>query len=96
VETTWLGYPLVIAEDAGFERADLQVHLDGNGIDTRTIWTGNVTRQPMLRDVPVRTPPGGLPNADAVMARGVLLPLSHALDDATLDFVFETLDAFLA
>jgi CDP-6-deoxy-D-xylo-4-hexulose-3-dehydrase len=96
VETTWLGYPLVIAEDAGFERADLQVHLDGNGIDTRTIWTGNVTRQPMLKDVPVRTPPGGLPNADAVMARGVLLPLSHALDDATLDFVFETLDAFLA
>ena len=95
VETAWLGYPLLIAEDAGFVRADLQAHLDGNGIDTRTIWTGNVTRQPMLRGVPVVVPADGLPNADAVMERGVLLPLSHALDDATLDFVLEVVGDFL-
>ena len=60
--------------DAGFERADLQQFLDGRGIDTRTIWTGNVTRQPMLGGVEVRLPPGGLPESDAVMDRGVLLP----------------------
>jgi CDP-6-deoxy-D-xylo-4-hexulose-3-dehydrase len=96
VETAWLGYPLLIAEDAGFVRADLQAHLDGNGIDTRTIWTGNVTRQPMLRGIEVVTPPEGLPNADAVTERGVLLPLSHALDDATLDVVLDVLADFLA
>jgi CDP-6-deoxy-D-xylo-4-hexulose-3-dehydrase len=96
VETAWLGYPLLIAADAGFERADLQVHLDGNGIDTRTIWTGNVTRQPMLRDVPVVVPAAGLPHSDAVMERGVLLPLSHALDDAAVDFVLDVVEAFLA
>ena len=49
LETAWLGYPLVITEDAGFGRPDLQRFLDGRGIDTRTIWTGNVARQPMLR-----------------------------------------------
>ena len=77
----------MIDPDAGFERADLQAFLDGRGIDTRTIWTGNVTRQPMLGGVELRVPPDGLPNADAVMERGVLLPLSHAIDDDTLDFV---------
>jgi CDP-4-dehydro-6-deoxyglucose reductase, E1 len=41
-------------------------------------------------------PDDGLPNADVVMERGVLLPLSHAIDDETLDFVFEQVDAFLA
>ena len=87
LETAWLGYPLMIEPDAGFERADLQEFLDGRGIDTRTIWTGNVTRQPMLGGVEVRVPPDGLPNADAVMERGVLLPLSHAIDDDTLDVV---------
>ncbi len=96
LETAWLGYPLLIAADAGFDRPDLQQFLDERGIDTRTIWTGNVTRQPMLRGQRVVLPDGGLPNADLVMERGVLLPLSHAIDDATLDFVFETLDAFLA
>ncbi len=96
LETAWLGYPLVIKADAGFARPDVQRFLDGRGIDTRTIWTGNVARQPMLRGVEVRTPADGLPNADEVMRRGVLLPLSHAIDDETLDFVLATLDEMLA
>ncbi len=95
LETAWLGYPLMIATDAGFERADLQEYLDGRGIDTRTIWTGNVTRQPMLGGVEVRVPSDGLPHADAVMERGVLLPLSHAFGDETLDVVTATVEEFL-
>ena len=96
LETAWLGYPLMIDPGAGFERADLQQFLDGRGIDTRTIWTGNVTRQPMLGGVEVRVPVDGLPHADAVMEHGVLLPLSHAIDDATLDFVIAQVGEFLA
>jgi CDP-6-deoxy-D-xylo-4-hexulose-3-dehydrase len=96
LETAWLGYPLLIQDDAGFERPDLQLYLDARGIDTRTIWTGNVARQPMLRGRPVVVAEGGLPNADRIMESGVLLPLSHAIDDATLDFVLATLDEFLA
>ncbi len=95
LETAWLGYPLVITEEAGFERPDLQLFLDAHGIDTRTIWTGNVARQPMLRGRSVVLPGDGLPNADIIMERGVLLPLSHAIDDATLDFVFATAAEFL-
>jgi CDP-6-deoxy-D-xylo-4-hexulose-3-dehydrase len=95
LETAWLGYPLMIRPAAGFVRADLQRFLDDHGIDTRTIWTGNVTRQPMLRGVEVRVPSDGLPVADDVMARGVLLPLSHAIDDETLDYVTDTVTQFL-
>ena len=95
LETAWLGYPFLIAEDAGFARPALQQHLDAHGIDTRTVWTGNAARQPMLRGRPLRLPPDGLPNADAVMARGVLLPLSHAISDESLDHVLATLDGFL-
>jgi CDP-6-deoxy-D-xylo-4-hexulose-3-dehydrase len=96
LQTAWLGYPLIISETAGFQRPDLQLFLDGRGIDTRTIWTGNVARQPMLRERTVVLPPDGLPQADVVMERGVLLPLSHAIDDATLDYVLTTLAEFLA
>lgn len=96
LETAWLGYPLMIEPAAGFVRGDLQRFLDDKGIDTRTIWTGNVTRQPMLEGVDVRVPRGGLPVADDVMARGVLLPLSHALDDDTLDYVTGTVTDFLS
>src|SRR5206468_6189217 len=94
LETAWLGYPLMIEPGAGFQRADLQEFLDGRGIDTRTIWTGNVTRQPMLGGVQTRVPADGLPNADAVMERGVLLPLSHAFADDTLDVITTTVTEF--
>jgi CDP-6-deoxy-D-xylo-4-hexulose-3-dehydrase len=96
LETAWLGYPLMIRPDAGFVRADMQRHLDDLGIDTRTIWTGNATRQPMLRGVDVRQPPDGLPVCDEVMARGVMLPLSHAIDDDTLDYVTDQVANFLS
>jgi CDP-6-deoxy-D-xylo-4-hexulose-3-dehydrase len=85
----------MLQPDAGFVRAELQEFLDSRGIDTRTIWTGNVTRQPMLGGIEVRVPPDGLPHADAVMERGVLLPLSHAIDDDTLDFVLAQVQEFL-
>ena len=96
LETAWLGYPLLIRDDAGFDRPELQAFLDARGIDTRTIWTGNVARQPMLRDRRLVLPDDGLPRADEVMARGVLLPLSHAIDEATFAFVLETVEEFLA
>jgi CDP-6-deoxy-D-xylo-4-hexulose-3-dehydrase len=96
LETAWLGYPLVITEHAGFGRPEFQRFLDARGIETRTIWTGNVARQPMLRGRRLRQPADGLPNADVVMARGVLLPLSHAIDDPTLEYVLAQLEEFLA
>ncbi len=95
VDTAWLGYPLTIRPDAGFVRAELQAHLDGVGIDTRTIWTGNVTRQPMLTGRRLRLPDGGVPRTDEVMERGVLLPLSHALDDDTVGYITEQVAEFL-
>jgi CDP-6-deoxy-D-xylo-4-hexulose-3-dehydrase len=95
VETAWLCYPLTIRPDAGFERAALQEHLDGNEVDTRTVWTGNATRQPFMRGVDFVQPDDGLPNADAIMERGFILPLNHALHDEHIQLVIDTLDAFL-
>jgi CDP-6-deoxy-D-xylo-4-hexulose-3-dehydrase len=95
LETAWLCYPITIRPDAGFERAELQQFLDEGGVDTRTVWTGNVTRQPMMRGVQHRTPPGGLPCADRIMAGGMILPCSHALDDEDVGYVLAQLQSFL-
>jgi CDP-6-deoxy-D-xylo-4-hexulose-3-dehydrase len=69
--------------------------LDEHDVDTRTIWTGNVTRQPMLRGVEWRAAGDGLPNADAVMERGFLLPCNHGMGDQDVSFVLDQLEAFL-
>lgn len=95
LETAWLCYGLLVADGAGFERPDLQEHLESANIDTRTIWSGNITRHPMMDGVRYRVPEDGLPNADRVMRQGMLLPCSHGLTDAELDYVCEQLGTFL-
>jgi len=95
LETAWLCYPVCIREDAGFVRAQLQEYIDAHGVDTRTVWTGNATRQPMLKGVKYRQPEQGLPNADIVMERGVVFPMNHSLDDDDIGFVTEQIEGFL-
>lgn len=95
LETAWLSYCLQVHPDAGFSRADLQAGLSTRGVDTRTVWTGNAARQPMMKGVSFRQPEGGLPNADAVMQYGVLLSCSHALDDDDVAFVCSRIEDFL-
>jgi len=95
LNTAWLCYPVTVRADAGFTRSDMQQYLDDHGVDTRTVWTGNAVRQPMMKGVDFRTPPGGLPNADRVMEGGMILPCSHALTDEGVDYVIEQVAEFL-
>ena len=94
-DTAWLCYPVTIRPDSGFERADLQSFLDTKEIDTRTVWTGNAARQPMLRKVTIRVPDEGLPNADEIMRSGFVLPCNHGMDDGHIRYVIDCLDEFL-
>jgi CDP-6-deoxy-D-xylo-4-hexulose-3-dehydrase len=95
VETGWHMFPIIINPDSGIVRAEMQQWMERNGIDTRMVWTGNVTRQPMLRGKEFRVPEWGLPNSDRVMEWGLILPNNHSLDDDDCDYIGETLEAFL-
>lgn len=95
LDTAWLSYVFLVHPDAGFGRSDLQQFLERHGIDTRTVWTGNATRQPMMHGRRFRQPAGGLPNADAVMERGMLVPMGHALGDDDVRYVCDHIEAFL-
>ncbi len=94
--TAWLGYPFIVRPESGMARSDLQGSLEGKGVDTRMVWTGNVTRQPMMRGVTHRAAPGGYPNADRVMEHTLLLPCNHALEDEDIDFVCGAISEVLA
>jgi CDP-6-deoxy-D-xylo-4-hexulose-3-dehydrase len=96
VDTGWHMFPVMIKPESGVRRAEFQHHMESNGIDTRMVWTGNVTRQPAFRAIEHRVAPGGLPNADRVMETGLILPLNHAIDDDGIALICETADAFIA
>jgi CDP-6-deoxy-D-xylo-4-hexulose-3-dehydrase len=96
LETAWHLFPIQIRRESGVRRGELQQWMESHGVDTRMVWSGNILRQPGFREISHRAPPDGLPNADLVMETGLILPCNHGMDDADVDYVCETLDAFLA
>jgi CDP-6-deoxy-D-xylo-4-hexulose-3-dehydrase len=96
VETTWQVFVATVDPAAGFGRAEVQDFMYRRDIETRTVWTGNIVRQPMLRNTKFRTPAAGLPHADAIFERGIAFPCNQGISDAAMDYVAEAVDAFVA
>jgi len=95
LETAWHMFPVLVRPESGVRRGELQHHMEGHGVDTRMVWTGNALRQPAFKGIAHRAPAGGLPNADRVMEQGLILPSNHALDDDDVDYIWHTAEAFL-
>ncbi len=93
--TAWLAFPILIKKDAPFTRRQFQIYLEERNIQTRVVFTGNVLRQPMTSNIKKRIRKEGYPNADAVMERGVLLPLHHGLTDDMFLRFHSTIDDFI-
>jgi CDP-6-deoxy-D-xylo-4-hexulose-3-dehydrase len=95
IETGWHMFPIMIRPESGVRRAEFQAHMEAQGIDTRMVWTGNVTRQPAFANTQFRVAPGGLANADRVMETGLILPCNHAIDDEGVEYVCHHAREFL-
>lgn len=94
--TGWLALALTIRPEAPFERRDMQIFLEKRNIQTRTIFTGNILRQPGFRDLPHRARPQGYPQADQVMRGGILLACHHGLSEEQIQHLEQSVEEFLA
>jgi len=93
--TGWLAFAVTIRETAPFIRRDLQIFLERRNIQTRTVFTGNITRQPGFRNLPFKAAAGGYPEADKVMRGGMLVACHHGLDDAQISHIMESVTEFM-
>jgi CDP-6-deoxy-D-xylo-4-hexulose-3-dehydrase len=94
-KTAWLAFPILIKESAPFSRREFQVYLEERNIQTRVVFTGNVLRQPMMLNRDKRVRESGYPNADAVMRRGVLLPLHHGMTESMFSRFQDVVNEFV-
>ena len=94
--TTWINYPVQLRPELGWSRRSLQEHLEAHGVVTRTIFSGNITRQPMMRQVEHRAAPEGYPVADQIMVNGVCLPCHPTMTDEDCTYLYGVLDKWVA
>ena len=93
--TGWLAFPLTIRGNAPFTRREFQIFFEKRNIQTRTVFTGNILRQPGFAGISCKRSATGYSNADLVMRGGVLLGCHHGLKQNQLDHIHETFLQFL-
>ena len=95
VKTPWLAFPLVILENKIFNRKMLQIFFEKNNIQTRTIFTGNILRQPVMKNRIHKKYKGCEVEADDVMKNGILLGCHQGMKISDLKYICSTFEKFL-
>lgn len=94
--TGWLAFAITIKDNAPFKRRDLQIFLEKRNIQTRTVFTGNILRQPGFKNVAHKASGTGYPQADLVMRGGMLLACHNGLRTEQLSHIQESIREFLS
>lgn len=92
--TPWLAFPLLIKTGAPFERTKLQAVFESAGVQTRVVFTGNILRQPGFAKIARNEDEAGYPNADRVMAGGMLLGCHQGMSEADLEHIADVFASF--
>ncbi len=95
VITPWLAFPLVIKENSPFKRKKLQIFLEKNNIQTRTIFTGNILRQPIMKNKIFKKIKNAEEEANKVMKNGILIGCHQGLSSNDLDYMTRVFKKFL-
>ncbi len=93
--TGWLAFPVTVRSTAPFIRRDLQIFLEKRNIQTRTVFTGNILRQPGFKHVAHKAAAEGYPEADKVMQGGMLLACHHGLDATQIEHIKASIQEFI-
>lgn len=93
-DPSWFGFPIAVKPGAPFSRNDLVLHLNKHKIGTRLLFGGNLLRQPAYQNINHRVI-GDLINTDFVMNNVFWLGVYPGLNQASLDYVLETVDQYV-
>jgi CDP-6-deoxy-D-xylo-4-hexulose-3-dehydrase len=93
--TPWLAFPLTIKKNKKFNRRDMQIYFEKNNIQTRTIFTGNILRQPIMKNLKYKSIKNSSLISNNVMENGILLGCHHGMKLNDLKYMCKIFINFL-
>lgn len=94
-DVNWLAFPLTIRADAPVKRNDLVTFLEQHKIQTRPVFSGNITKHVAYKSTQYRMI-GKLPNSQLILHNGLLVALHHTLTPSMLDYIEKMFKEFLS
>lgn len=94
-QTNWLAFPLCLTPDAKFTRYEFLKHLESKGIQTRVLFSGNITRHPVYKNNNFAWRGAkSFPESDYIMANGFLIGCHHGMDTLDIDYIMQAVKEF--
>jgi CDP-6-deoxy-D-xylo-4-hexulose-3-dehydrase len=91
VETGWLAFPLILTGKLAGRRKEFQIFLEEAGIQTRTIFTGNILRQPVAEKFEWESH-GLFEVADEIMQNGLLLGCHNQMSEEKMHYMIQKIN----
>lgn len=92
-DVSWFAFPILVRDEAPFQRHELTRFLELNHVQTRLVFAGNILRQPAYQEIERRVV-GDLPVADQIMRGAFFIGVYPGLDIPRLDYIIDTFDKF--
>lgn len=92
-EPSWFGFPVLVREDAPFNRDDIVNFFENRKIATRMLFGGNLIRQPAYEDIDFRLA-DSLENTDLVMNNLFWIGVYPGITDEKMDYVISMIRKF--
>jgi CDP-6-deoxy-D-xylo-4-hexulose-3-dehydrase len=89
-EPSWFGFPLSLVNNSKYNRNDIIQYLNSHKIGTRLLFSGNLTKQPYMKDMNFRVH-GQLKNTDFIMNNTFWIGLYPGLSLKHLEYVISKL-----
>lgn len=90
---SWFGFPISLREEKKFKRDDLVKYLNENRIGTRLLFSGNLTKQPYMKNINFKIHKD-LKNTDFVMNNTLWIGLYPGLRDEHLSYSVDKIKKF--
>ncbi len=91
-DPSWFGFPIMVRPGAPFSREQVVRYLEEKKVATRTLFGGNLVRQPAYRDVRYRTV-GSLRQSDLIMNGLFWIGVYPGIRPEMLAYIVETFQA---
>ena len=93
-EPSWFGFPITLRDNLSISRTDLLRHLDKKKIGFRLLFSGNVTKQPYMKEKKFRIV-GNLSNTSTIMNNTFWIGVYPGLTHQELDFATDQIKKFV-
>jgi CDP-6-deoxy-D-xylo-4-hexulose-3-dehydrase len=91
-DVCWFALPITVVRNRGA----LVKHLEARGIETRSMFAGNITRHPAYKNSEYRITPTGLPEADQILRNSFWIGVHPRMTQADREYVIKAFEDYYA